>query len=76
VESVRSQSIQGLSIITVVFHEDVDVFIARQMIAEQLGAVAGELPDGVDQPKLTPLTSSTMDLLKIGLVSDPNPDGA
>jgi CzcA family heavy metal efflux pump len=70
VESLRSQSIQGLSIITVVFHEDVDVFIARQMITEQLGAVAGELPDGVNQPKLTPLTSSTMDLLKIGLVSD------
>lgn len=70
VESVRSQSIQGLSIIAVVFHDDVDVFIARQMIAEQLGAVAGELPDGVHQPKMTPLTSSTMDLLKIGLVSD------
>ncbi len=70
VESVRSQSIQGLSIITIVFRENVDVFSARQMIAEQLGAVSGDLPSGVGQPKLTPLTSSTMDLLKIGLVSD------
>lgn len=70
VESVRSQSIQGLSIITIVFDEDVDVFTARQMLTEQLSAVTGELPDGIGPPKLTPLTSSTMDLLKIGLVSD------
>ncbi len=70
VESVRSQSIQGLSIITLVFGEDTDVFTSRQMLTEQLGALAGELPDGIGPPKLTPLTSSTMDLLKIGLLSD------
>jgi len=70
VESVRSQSIQGLSIVTVVFHEDADVFTTRQMLTEQLSAVVGDLPDGVGSPKLTPLTSSTMDLLKLGLVSD------
>ena len=70
VESVRSQSIQGLSIVTVVFNEDADIFTTRQMMTEQLTAVGGELPDGVGPPKLTPLTSSTMDLLKLGLVSD------
>lgn len=70
VESMRSQSIQGLSIITILFREDSDVFVTRQMLTEQLGAVAGELPEGVGPPKLTPLTSSTMDLLKVGLVSD------
>jgi len=70
VESVRSQSIQGLSIVSVVFREQADVFTTRQMLTEQLSSVAGELPDGVGPPKLTPLTSSTMDLLKLGLVSD------
>ena len=69
-ESIRSQSIQGLSIITVVFIEGTDIFTARQMLTEQLSAVASELPNGAKTPKLTPLTSSTMDLLKIGLVSD------
>ena len=68
-ESVRSESIQGLSIITVVFKEGTDVFLARQMLAERLGETAGQLPLGVKTPKMTPLTSSTMDLLKIGLVS-------
>src|SRR5215813_13992127 len=32
-ESIRSESIQGLSIITVVFKEGTDVFLARQMLA-------------------------------------------
>ncbi len=69
-ESLRSESIQGLSIITAVFKENTDVFRARQMLAEQLGEMAGKLPTSVKAPRMTPLTSSTMDLLKIGLVSD------
>ncbi len=69
-ESLRSESIQGLSIITVVFKEGTDVFRARQMMAEKLGETSGLLPTGVKSPRMTPLTSSTMDLLKIGLVSE------
>src|SRR5512135_3542803 len=69
-ESLRSESIEGLSIITAVFKEGSDVFIARQMLAEKLAETAGTLPASVKTPRMTPLTSSTMDLLKIGLVSD------
>jgi Cu/Ag efflux pump CusA len=69
-ESLRSESIEGLSIITAVFKEGTDIFRARQMLAEILAETAGELPAGVKPPRMTPLTSATMDLLKIGLVSD------
>ena len=69
VESVRSESIQGLSVINITFREGSDPYRARQVIAEALGDVATRLPSGVAAPKLTPLTSSTMDLLKIGFVS-------
>ena len=69
-ESLRSESIPGLSIITAVFKEGTDIFIARQMLAEKLGETAGELPAGVKTPVMSPLTSATMDLLKVGLVSD------
>lgn len=69
-ESLRSESIEGLSIITAVFKEGTDIFRARQMLAEILAETASELPAGVKAPRMTPLTSSTMDLLKIGLVSD------
>src|SRR6267378_5945344 len=69
-ESLRSESIEGLSIITAVFKEGTDVFRARQMLAETLAETAGQLPATVKAPRMTPLTSSTMDLLKIGLVTD------
>src|SRR5438477_2428753 len=68
-ESLRSESIQGLSIITAVFKEGTDVFRARQMLSEKLAETIGALPASVRAPRMTPLTSSTMDLLKIGLVS-------
>src|SRR5437016_11983043 len=69
-ESIRSESIQGLSVITAVFKEGTDIYVARQMLAEQLASAAGELPVGVKPPKMSPLTSSTMDLLKFGLLSE------
>ena len=68
--SLRSESIPGLSVVTAVFKEKTDIFIARQMLAEKLTETIGELPLGTKAPTMSPLTSSTMDLLKIGLVSD------
>ena len=68
-DSLRSESIQGLSVITVVFKDGTDVLVARQMLAERLVETAARLPAGVKTPKMTPLTSATMDLLKIGLLS-------
>lgn len=68
-DALRSQSIQGLSVVTAVFRDDVEPHRARQVLAEQLTQAAKELPEGVEAPKLTPLTSATMDLLKIGLVA-------
>jgi CzcA family heavy metal efflux pump len=70
VSSVRSESIQGLAVINVVFREGEDLYRARQVVAERLAEVAGRLPAGVASPTISPLTSSTMDLLKIGLQSD------
>jgi CzcA family heavy metal efflux pump len=70
VEAVRSETISGLSVVTVVFQENIDPYRSRQIVAEALGQVAARLPAGVKPPKLTPLVSSTMDLLKLGFVSD------
>ena len=70
VSAVRSDSIQGLSIVTVVFAEGSDPYRARQVVSEALGEVIASLPTGVKPPKVAPLTSSTMDLLKVGFTSD------
>jgi len=70
VQAVRSETISGLSVVTVVFQENLDPYRARQIVAEALGQVTARLPLGVKPPKLEPLTSSTMDLLKLGFVSE------
>jgi len=68
-ESLRSETIQGLSVITMVFKEGTDIHRARQMLAEKLAEVATALPLGVKPPKISPLYSSTMDVYKLGLLS-------
>ena len=68
--TLRSESIPGLSVVTVTFQDGVDVHVARQGISERLSELGSSLPLGVGTPKLSPLVSSTMDLLKIGLRSD------
>src|SRR3546814_7787621 len=59
-----------LAVITLAFADGVDPLAARQGIAERLTTVSSVLPAGVAAPQMSPLTSSTMDLLKFGLVSD------
>ncbi len=68
--TLRSESIPGLSVVNITFRDGVDVHVARQGVAERLAELGSSLPAGVGTPKLSPLVSSTMDLLKIGLVSD------
>jgi len=70
IASIRSESVYGLSVVLITFEEDVDPVGIRQGISERLSTLAGELPAGVAQPRLTPLTSSTMDVLKFGLLSN------
>ena len=68
-DAIRSQSIQGLSIVTLVFRDQTDIFRDRQMVAERLDEIAGRLPQGAGPPQLGPLTSSTSLTLVIGLTS-------
>src|SRR5258706_9690842 len=68
--TMRSESIPGLSVVAITFEEGIDLHVARQGISERLSELGSALPAGVATPKLSPLVSSTMDLLKVGLVSD------
>jgi cobalt-zinc-cadmium resistance protein CzcA len=57
IEEVRSFSRFGLSVVTVVFKENVDVYWARQQINERLAEAKNQIPDGVGTPTMAPLTS-------------------
>jgi CzcA family heavy metal efflux pump len=70
VEIVRSQSIPGLSVVSVFFREGSSVFQNRQVVGERLLALANQLPQGVAQPTMTPLTSSASTVLGVGLTSE------
>lgn len=70
IESLRSSSIQGLSVIKVVFQTGSSVYLERQLVSERLATLAGQLPSGTRAPIITPLQSSTGDVLVLGLTSD------
>ncbi len=69
-EKIYSQSIQGLSVVTVVFRESADIYRVRQLTGERLVEIAGQLPDGVKPPRMGALTSSTSLTIAFGLMSD------
>ena len=69
IAAVRSQSIQGLSVVTAVLAERVDIHQARQALAERLAEAAVRLPATVEPPVLTPLTSSSSTVLVVGITS-------
>lgn len=57
IKEIRSFSRFGLSLVTIVFDEETDVYWARQQIAERLIKVQSELPSGVGNPELAPVTT-------------------
>lgn len=69
-QSIRSQSIQGLSVITALFSPGTDILKARQLVGERLVDVAGRMPQGVSPPTMAPLTSATSTILQLGLTSE------
>ncbi|MGZ8153252.1 MAG: efflux RND transporter permease subunit [Methylovulum sp.] len=68
-ESARSESIQGLSIITATFTENSDIYRNRQLVSERLASLTTQLPFGIT-PVAIPLSSSSATVLTIGLSSD------
>ena len=72
ISDMRSQSIPGLSVVTIIFDETSnsnqgDVYRNRQVISEKLATLT--LPRGI-VPNIAPLTSSASTVLGVGLTSD------
>lgn len=56
-KEIRSFSRFGLSLVTIVFDDDVDVYWARQQVAERLQQVQNEIPQGIGTPTLGPIST-------------------
>lgn len=56
-EEIRSFSRFGLSLVTIVFDDGIDVYWARQQVAERLQQVQNEIPQGIGTPQLGPIST-------------------
>ena len=53
----RSFSRFGLSLVTLVFNDEIDIYWARQQVSERLVNVKSQMPEGMGIPELGPLTT-------------------
>ncbi|SFW32258.1 CusA/CzcA family heavy metal efflux RND transporter [Chitinophaga sancti] len=56
-KQLRSFSRFGLSLVTVVFNDETDIYWARQQIAERLAQVQDAIPNGIGKPEMAPVTT-------------------
>jgi len=57
IEEVRSISRFGLSVVTVVFKDDVDIYFARQLIHERLQQAIELIPESASKPEMAPVST-------------------
>ena len=70
VEKIRSISRFGLSVITVIFDDDIPIMKARQSVKEQLDIAQQDIPPGLGQPQLMPITTGLGEIYQYVLVVD------
>lgn len=56
-EEIRSISRFGLSVVTIVFKDNIDVYWARQQVSERLQSAVEQIPPGAGSPELAPVTT-------------------
>lgn len=70
VETVRSSSAVGISVVKVIFGWDTDIYRARQLVTERLQQAQGQLPQGVEVPQISPVSSPVGAVIKYAFTSE------
>ncbi|MBN8624606.1 MAG: efflux RND transporter permease subunit [Planctomycetes bacterium] len=71
VEEVRSVSQFGLSAVTVVFEEGTDIYWARQMVGERLQIARSDIPPGMGDPEMGPISTGLGEIYQFEVRSKP-----
>ena len=75
-EEVRSISRAGISVVTCVFADGVDLYGARAQVAQRLDSARREIPTEFGDPELGPVSSGLGEVFHFELRTDANPDGS
>ena len=70
VKLIKSTSAFGMAVIYVYFEDDVDIYFARQIVAERLASATGELPEMHEQPGLGPISTGLGEVFMYYLTAD------
>lgn len=68
-QQVRSISKTGLSVVTIVFDDGVDIYFARQQVEQRLSTAKERIPNGLGNPELGPITTGLGQVYKYILTS-------
>ncbi|MEM8709308.1 MAG: efflux RND transporter permease subunit [Planctomycetota bacterium] len=66
---LRSSSALGLSIVWAEFDFGAEVYRNRQLVAERLATISGQLPENIHSPEMTPVASIAGEIMLLGLTS-------
>ncbi|HEX6239412.1 MAG TPA: CusA/CzcA family heavy metal efflux RND transporter [Polyangiales bacterium] len=69
-EELRSVTRAGLSAVTVVFKEDMDIWFARQLVSERLREIEADVPSEFGKPQLAPVSTGLGEIYQFVLESD------
>ncbi|WP_047245612.1 CusA/CzcA family heavy metal efflux RND transporter [Maribacter thermophilus] len=68
---IRSVSKFGLSVVTIVFEEDMGSFLPRQLIAEKIKSASEKIPEGFGSPEMGPITTGLGEIYQYILDVEP-----
>src|SRR5262249_21891961 len=75
IEDIRSVSKFGLSAVTIVFDDSVDIYFARQLVLERLSQARQQIPPNLGSPEMGPISTGLGEIYQYELRPTPDADG-